>query len=73
MTTNQLIAVVALAVGAIDALAYLLLAMGRRTPLLRKLEPMQARWGRVPGAVVHFAAYVLLPLAVGTLLYFSDD
>ena len=72
MTTNQLIALFALAVGAIDAFAYLLLAMGRRTPLLSKLEPMQTRLGKVPGTAIHFTAYVVAPLVVGAVLYLGD-
>ena len=71
MTTNQIIGVVALAFGALGAFAYAMRALGRGSRLLSKLEPMQARWGKVPGTVVHFTAYVLLPLLLGVILFLA--
>ena len=30
-----------------------------------KLEPMKKTWGKVFGNILHFVAYVIVPLAVG--------
>jgi len=30
-----------------------------------KLKPMQDRWGKVPGTVLHFVSYVVVPIALG--------
>ena len=72
MTFNQIIALVALALGLVNGGAYLAWWMGREPRLLSKLHPMQARWGRTTGAVVHFIAYVLAPLVIAALLGLSD-
>jgi hypothetical protein len=72
MTANQLIALVALAFGLLGTAGHLLHALGRPTPLLRKLEPMQARWGRGAGTAIHFAAYALAPLVLAVVLWLAD-
>jgi hypothetical protein len=39
-----------------------------RLPLFyERLKPMQERWGRIPGTILHFLAYVLTPLGFGLL------
>lgn len=59
----------ALAFGLFVGALYLRMAFtGRTSSLLGKLEPMQARFGRVPGTVIHLVGYCLLPLALGLLL-----
>jgi hypothetical protein len=73
MTFQQTVGVIALVIGAIDLFAYALLALGRPTPLLAKLGPMQARLGRVTGTLVHFAAYVLVPLVGGLIFLLSEN
>lgn len=71
MTTNQIIALVALIVGLAGAGSYVALALGREPRLLSKLRPMQQRFGFRLGTAIHFTAYVLLPLAVAVLLYLN--
>ncbi len=72
MTFNQLVALVALAVGVAGLLSYVALWLGRPTPLLRKLGPMQARWGRTVGTGLHFIAYVVVPLVAAWLFHAAD-
>ena len=39
-----------------------------RLPLFhRRLKPMQDRWGRIPGTVLHILAYVVTPVGFGML------
>lgn len=66
MTGDQIVGWVAVVVGLLGLANYGALALGRPLPArFWKLGHMQARWGRVAGTLVHFVAYVLVPLAVG--------
>lgn len=73
MTTNGLIALVALIVGLAGAAGYAMLAPGRTAPWMGKLEPMRERFGRGPGTALHVAAYVGLPLVVAAVLALAGD
>ena len=33
----------------------------------RELKPMQARWGRTAGTILHFVEYVLIPAGLGVI------
>lgn len=37
----------------------------------RKLEPMKKMWGERAGNVIHFIAYVVVPVVIGVGLVFS--
>lgn len=69
MTMDRVLGIAALVLGTLGAVNYAALIVRGRMPMgFWKLEPMQRFWGRVPGTLIHFASYVLLPLALGVLL-----
>ncbi|MFQ6001819.1 MAG: hypothetical protein ACE5LG_09165 [Anaerolineae bacterium] len=66
MSFERIFGVVALIIGLVDLVAYIAHFAGVKLPIsFWKLKPMQDRWGKVPGTVLHFVSYVVVPIAVG--------
>jgi len=65
MNINLFVGWFGLIIGGVGLFGYGMLLGGRSVPWFGKLEPMRQRFGQVPGTLLHFIAYVVMPLAVG--------
>ncbi len=69
MSFERIFGIVALILGLLDLVAYVAHFAGVKLPIsFWKLKPMQDRWGKVPGTILHFASYVIIPIVLGALL-----
>ena len=69
MSIEQIFGIVFLILGFLDLVAYIAHFAGVNLPIsFWKLKPMQDRWGKVPGTILHFTSYVIVPIVLGALL-----
>ena len=69
MSADQIFGFVFLFLGFLDLLIYIAHFAGVKLPLsFWKLKPMQERWGKVPGTILHFTGYVIVPIVFGAML-----
>lgn len=69
MSTEQIFGAVFVIIGVLDLVGYIAHFTGAKLPIsFWKLKPMQDRWGKIPGTILHFFGYVVVPIVFGTLL-----
>lgn len=69
MSTDQIFGIVFLVLGLLSLVAYIAHFAGVKLPIsFWKLKPMQDRWGKVPGTILHFTGYVIVPIVLGASL-----
>ena len=69
MSTDQIFGIVFLFLGLLDLAAYIAYFAGVKLPIsFWKLKSMQDRWGKIPGTILHFTSYVIIPIVFGALL-----
>ncbi len=69
MSFEQIFGVIAVAIGLLDLVGYIAYFTGIKLPVsFWKLKPMQERWGKIPGTILHFFGYVILPIVFGISL-----
>lgn len=69
MSFEQIFGIFCLVIGFLSIVSYIGHFTGMKLPVsFWKLKPMQERWGKVPGTIVHFIAYVIVPIVVGVFL-----
>ena len=74
MSAKQIFGIVFLALGFLNLGAYIAHFVGVKLPVsFWKLKPMQDRWGKIPGTLLHFTSYVIGPIVFGTLLLLGSS
>ncbi|NPA77069.1 MAG: hypothetical protein GXN93_04940 [Candidatus Diapherotrites archaeon] len=69
MSIEQIFGVVFIIIGLLDIAGYIAYLTGIKLPIsFWKLKPMQDRWGKIPGTILHFIGYVVVPIIFGILL-----
>ncbi len=69
MSTEQIFGIVFLVLGFLSLGAYIAHFAGAKLPVsFWKLKPMQDRWGKIPGTILHFTGYVVVPIVFGAVL-----
>ncbi len=69
MSIDQIFGIVFLVLGFLSLGAYLAHFVGVELPVsFWKLKPMQDRWGKILGTILHFVGYVIVPIVFGASL-----
>jgi len=69
MSFERLFGIIFLIIGALSLIGYITYLTGTNLPIsFWKLKPMQDRWGKIPGTILHFLSYVIVPIVFGILL-----
>jgi hypothetical protein len=69
MSVEQIFGLAFIVLGLISVAGYIVYFAGAKLPVLFwKLKPMQDRWGKIPGTIMHFLGYVIVPIVFGVLL-----
>jgi|YNPBryantNP2012_1023418.scaffolds.fasta_scaffold202739_1 uncharacterized membrane protein YphA (DoxX/SURF4 family) len=69
MSIEQIFGVAFVIAGLLSAVGYIAYFTGAKLPVsFWKLKPMQDRWGKIPGTLLHFFGYVIVPIVFGILL-----
>lgn len=68
MDFNYILGIAAIAYGAFTLYTHIT----KNSKFFWKIEPMKKFWGEKTGTAIHFATYVVVPLAVGIYIVFLD-